>query len=209
MEIVSTTSTVSGDFMKVVLIHGLFSSGKKWEKQKAELEKQGHDVVVIEYSTGLPWEMNKEIDSKIPGDADLYIGHSYGGLYLAQNYSIPSNKIVTVNSPGAERGHNYQNVQDPLALINPVAAFYAENKSPGGHSKLPPVDQLISSRSNDNRTSLLTKANHATTYIAAQVDTGRAAFEKWLNDTGEKIEDTLGLSPYIEAAEKLFKSKSK
>lgn len=149
------------------MIHGLFSSSKKFDREKRALEKAGHNVVVINYKTDLPWKMNQEIDRKLKShsDADLFIGHSYGGLYLAQNRNIKSNKIVTINSPGVRRGHNYQNVDDPLSVIDPISSVLAESHGTGGHGKLPTAMEIISRTSNDDRVSPITYVNRAITDI--------------------------------------------
>jgi hypothetical protein len=161
----------------VVLIHGLFSDGSRWDRTKAEFEAAGWNVVVIEYdsSWNSPHAMNSELDSRVPQDADLYVGHSYGGMYLDQS-NIPSDRIVTINSPGARRGHNFNAVADPLNILDPASAAMSESVQSGGHSTTPSATQIINAQGNYNSPgessrSMITYANRSLHHFSNKIST--------------------------------------
>lgn len=138
---------------KVVLIHGLYSNPKRWAKEKAEFESMGYEVVTVSYKTGRPVDMNREIDMQVARhqDADIFVGHSYGGMYLDQNTRIPGDRIVTINSPGARRGHNFQGVFDPFNVIDPETAYSAsESRTPTSHWNHISANDIIDARNKPN-----------------------------------------------------------
>jgi pimeloyl-ACP methyl ester carboxylesterase len=90
---------------KIVLMHGLFSSPKKFQAYENSLKAKGYQVVTLKHNMPLKptdhLKVRKFLDQH--RDADHFIGHSYGGMAIASHPGIPSNKIITLNSPFARK----------------------------------------------------------------------------------------------------------
>ena len=64
---------------KVVLVHGLFSSPKKFSKMKAQLKQQGFQVVTVTHK--MPMKPTDHL--KVRKFLDM---HSYAGLFIGHSY---------------------------------------------------------------------------------------------------------------------------
>lgn len=133
--------------MKILLIHGLFSSPEKFYDYEQYFKKMNYQVITIKHDMPKKfwqhWKIKKLIKSMI--DIDLYIGHSYGGMVLSR-CGIPGDKIITINSPFVRKGYNYRASYDILNLLDLYNIAFVECVIKGDHSKIPAIKKLINNR---------------------------------------------------------------
>lgn len=146
---------------KIVLMHGLFSSPKKFQAYEKSLKAKGYQVVTLKHNMPLKPSDHKKVRKFLNQhkDADHFIGHSYGGMAIASHPGIPSNKIITLNSPFARKGTNYTMNKDFLNIINPVSYLKSEHKLKGDHSTLPHLERLMNENNIRNYNRIMQKQN--------------------------------------------------
>lgn len=139
------------------LIHGYRSSGAKWDEYVEELQERGYVCHVVEYDSFLPYVDYTAIKYALRAHLNrnghtytsenvYFIGHSQGGMHISDNYAIPEDKIITINSPFARRGFNYRNERDLLAGTGWYGGGMRSIEGISGsegHGQLPSIDQLI------------------------------------------------------------------
>ena len=144
---------------KVVLLHGLFSSPKKFAEYEYKLRVRGYKVVTMKHNMPLNpadhLKVRKFLDKH--KDADHFIGHSYGGMAIANHPGIPSRKIITLNSPFAKKGTNYTMNRDFLNIINPVSYMLSEHKLKGDHTTLPGLNRVMHENNMNNYNRIMSK----------------------------------------------------
>ena len=157
---------------KIVLMHGLFSSPKKFQAYENSLKAKGYQVVTLKHNMPLKPSDHKKVRKFLEThkDADHFIGHSYGGMAIASHPGIPSNKIITLNSPYARKGTNYTNTKDFLNVINPISYLKSEHKLKGDHTTLPHLERLMSENNIRNYNRLMQKHNRQMQYKRMSVD---------------------------------------
>ena len=144
---------------KIVLVHGLFSSPKKFESYTRVLENKGYRVITVKHQMPLRPSDHRKVKRalELHSDAEHFIGHSYGGMAIASNKNIPENKIITLNSPYAKRGTNYTMNKDFLNVINPYSYLKSEHKLKGDHRTLPHLERLMNENNIRNYNRLMEK----------------------------------------------------
>ena len=131
-----------------VLVHGAWQAAFVWNDVKADLEQQGHTVVVVELQahgqdqsalsdatlTNYVTKVTAAVNS-VPGQVVL-VGHSLGGAVITEvGANIPSKieKLVYVAGfiPGVGKSVLDMANQDAGSLIGPALAFSADMSTVG------------------------------------------------------------------------------
>lgn len=163
---------VSKKSRKVVLVHGLFSSPKKFQAYENSLRSKGYQVVTIKHNMPLKPSDHTKVRKFLNrhSDADHFIGHSYGGMAIASHKSIPESKIITLNSPFARRGTNYTMNKDFLNVINPISVLKSEHKMKGDHRTLPHLERLMNEAKMRNYNQQMQQRNRQTQFNRMAMD---------------------------------------
>lgn len=157
---------------KIVLMHGLFSSPKKFAAYENALKAKGYQVVTMKHN--MPLKPTDHIKVRkflnTHKDADHFIGHSYGGMAIASHPGIDSKKIITLNSPFARKGTNYTMNRDFLNVINPVSYLKSEHKLKGDHRTLPHLERLMNEAKIRNYNQQMQRRNRQMQYNRMVMD---------------------------------------
>lgn len=90
-----------------VLVHGAFQDAQSWKDVKLHLEKEGHQVIVLDLPgrgcTGTPAELNLEaykkkvIEALTAVNGQVYlVGHSFGGMTISNVAEEIPNKVAAL-----------------------------------------------------------------------------------------------------------------